>query len=141
MNRPVIPATPDAGPGAVEESVQLLERMLDKLGGSARAATVFGTPITAGAVTVIPVARAGFGFGGGLGRESSVDKTGGGGGGGGGMDVRALGFIEIRAGIARYRPIRDSWVDVVVPLAAIAAGVSAPRLIRAALRLRHVWRH
>lgn len=121
--------------------MQLLERMIDKLNGSARTTTVFGTPITTGAVTVIPVARAGFGFGGGLGRESSADKLGEGGGGGGGMDVRPLGFIELRDGAARYRPIRDPWVDVVVPLAAIAAGVSVPRLIRAAVRLSRARRH
>ncbi len=122
-------------PGAAENSAQLLERMIDKLGGSARTTSVFGPPVTAGAVTVIPVARAGFGFGGGLGRESSADKIGEGGGGGGGADVRALGFIELRDGTARYRPIRDPWVDVVVPLAAIAAGMNAPRLLRAAARL------
>lgn len=41
---------------------------------------------------------------------------------------------------ARIRPIRDSWVDVVDPPAAIAAGVSAPRVIRAAARLFRVRR-
>ncbi|MFJ2666419.1 spore germination protein GerW family protein [Nocardia fluminea] len=128
------------GSGAAELSVQLLERMLYKLGEHARAATIFGVPITVDAVTVIPVARAAFGFGGGLGRESGVDKIGEGGGGGGGMDVRPWGFIEIHGGGARYRPIRDPWVDVVVPLAAIAAGLGAPRLIRAVLRLRRARR-
>jgi len=130
---------PEASPGvsgAAEMSVQLLERMLDRLGENAHAATVFGAPVTVDAVTVIPVARAGFGFGGGLGRESGADKAGE----GGGMDVRLLGFIEMRDGVARYRPIRDPWVDVVVPLAAIAAGLGAPRLFRAALRLRRTRR-
>lgn len=134
---------PEASPGvsgAAEMSVQSLERMLDRLGDNAYAATVFGAPVTVDAVTVIPVARAGFGFGGGLGRESGADKIGEGGGGGGGMDVRPLGFIEMRDGVARYRPIRDPWVDVVVPLAAIAAGLGAPRLFRAALRLRRTRR-
>ncbi|WP_328439740.1 spore germination protein GerW family protein [Nocardia puris] len=127
--------------GAVETSAQLLERLADKLGVRACTATVFGDPIAERGVTVVPVARAGFGFGGGLGRESTADRVGEGGGGGGGMDVRPLGFIEIRDGVARYRPIRDSWTDVVVPLAAIATGLTAPRLLRAGMRLYRARRH
>lgn len=117
-------------------SAQLLERLADRLGGKATVATVFGDPITAGGVTIIPVARAGFGFGGGSGRETSAEKVGEGGGGGGGVDVRPLGFIEIRDGSVSYRPIRDPWVDVAIPLTVIVLSVAAPRVVRAWIRLR-----
>ncbi|MEV6279891.1 spore germination protein GerW family protein [Nocardia sp. NPDC051832] len=118
--------------GATPDSVRLLEGMAEMLSARARVGAVFGEPIVCAGITVIPVARAGFGFGGGLGRESSPDKVGEGGGGGGGMDVRPLGYIEIRDGVARYRPIRDPWVDVIVPL---AIGLATSRLMRAGLRL------
>ena len=44
---------------------------------------------------------------------------------------RLGGFIEIKDGSARFKPIRDPWVDVVVPLAALAVGVCAPGVARA----------
>ncbi|WP_137991880.1 spore germination protein GerW family protein [Streptomyces vilmorinianum] len=111
-------------------SVTLLERLADKLGGRASVSAVYGEPITANGVTVIPVARIGFGFGGGAGREAATSKTGEGGGGGGGAGAQPLGFIEIRNGTATYKPIRDPWVDVVLPLTVLLAGIAAPRLAR-----------
>lgn len=107
----------------------LLERLADKLGARASVAAVYGEPITGAGVTVIPVARVGFGFGGGSGREVRSDKTGEGGGGGGGVGSWPLGFIEIRDGIATYKPIRRHWTDVIVPLAALAVAL-APKIIR-----------
>lgn len=114
-----------------EESTGLLERLAERLGAQASVTTVFGEPITAHGVTIVPVARAGFGFGGGSGRETGAEKSGEGGGGGGGVDVRPLGFIEIRNGTAAYRPIRDPWVDIVVPITVIATGAALPRILRA----------
>jgi uncharacterized spore protein YtfJ len=101
------PAVPAADVTAANASVTLLERLADKLAGRASVTTVYGEPITHGGITIIPVARVGFGFGGGAGREVSPAKTGEGGGGGGGVEARPLGFIEIRDGIATYKPIRD----------------------------------
>ncbi|MEU4344209.1 hypothetical protein AB0H00_23605 [Nocardia sp. NPDC023852] len=113
-----------AGPGGVDASAELSERMMELIGKKARATTVFGEPITADGITIVPVARAGFGFG------------GGGGGAGGGIDVRPLGYIEIRHGVARYHPIRDLRGHVIVPLAAIAAGLAAPWIIRSVMKFR-----
>ncbi|RDI55219.1 spore germination protein GerW family protein [Nocardia mexicana] len=120
--------------GAAEAAATLLERLAARLGGTASVTKVFGDPITVGGVTVVPVARAGFGFGGGAGRDSADGKGGAGGGGGGGVDVRPVGFIEIRDGGAVYRPIRDPWVDVALPLAATVAGLAIPRLWRGRIR-------
>lgn len=88
-------------------------------------------------LTVVPVARAGFGFGGGAGREVRTDGTGEGGGGGGGVDVRPLGYLEIRSGTVRYRPIRDPWRDVAIPLTSLVLATAAPKLLRGIARLRH----
>lgn len=114
---------------AAQASTALLERLADKLGARASVTTVYGEPITNAGVTVIPVARVGFGFGGGSGREIGSDKTGEGGGGGGGVESRPLGFIEIRDGTATYKPIRRHWTDVIVPLAALTV-ILAPKIIR-----------
>ncbi|MEV7192312.1 spore germination protein GerW family protein [Streptomyces sp. NPDC093510] len=115
---------------AAHASVTLLERLADKLGARASVTAIYGEPITRGDVTVIPVAEVGFGFGGGAGRETGTAKTGEGGGGGGGAGARPRGFIEIKNGTATYKPLRDPWVDVVVPLAALLAGTAIPRLTR-----------
>ncbi|MFJ1455423.1 spore germination protein GerW family protein [Nocardia sp. N2S4-5] len=119
---------PDA-PGEVHT---LLHRLAERIGESASAAAVFGEPVVAEGVTVIPVARARLGFGAGIAGEPDVGR---GGGGGGGVDVRPVGFVEIRGGSAVYRPIRDPWVDIVVPLAALVAGLTVPRLLRGRIRV------
>ncbi|MEU9894156.1 spore germination protein GerW family protein [Streptomyces phaeochromogenes] len=115
-------------------AVVLLERLAEKLGGRASVSAVYGEPVTRDGVTVIPVAKVGFGFGAGVGRESGAAKTGEGGGGGGGVGVKPIGFIEIQEGFATYRPIRDPWVDVFVPLAVVALGSALPGIIRALRR-------
>ncbi|MCF3132294.1 spore germination protein GerW family protein [Streptomyces olivochromogenes] len=124
---------------AEHASVTLLERLADKLGARASVAAVYGEPVTRDGVTVIPVARVGFGFGGGTGREigtAKTAKTAEGGGGGGGLEARPLGFIEIKDGTAVYKPIRDPWTDVALPLVAVLAGVLGTKSVRALTRLR-----
>jgi len=115
-------------------AVVLLERLAEKLGGRASVTTVYGEPVTRHGVTVIPVAKVGFGFGAGVGREAGAAKTGEGGGGGGGAGAKPIGFIEIQEGFATYRPIRDPWVDVFVPLAVVALGSALPGIIGALRR-------
>ncbi|WP_433175553.1 GerW family sporulation protein [Actinoallomurus sp. CA-150999] len=134
-----IESTPEAAVKASEtaDAVRtLLERLADRLGGKASVTTVFGEPIVGDGVTVIPVARAVYGFGGGAGRETGPAKTGQGGGGGGGARTKPLGFIEIKEGTATYKPIRDPWTDIVVPVTLVLAGTLAPRLARAIGRRR-----
>src|SRR5215813_13035419 len=89
--------------------------MAEKLGAVARASTVFGEPVERDGITVIPVAKARWGFGGGAGQRK--DESGGnqedGAGGGGGVQVTPVGFIEIKDNAANFRPIRTvspSWI-------------------------------
>jgi uncharacterized spore protein YtfJ len=90
--------------------------MAEKLGAVARAATVFGEPVERDGITVIPVAKARWGFGGGAGQrkdEGSGGKQEDGAGGGGGVQVTPVGFIEIANRAATFRPIRTvslSWI-------------------------------
>ncbi|NNN32875.1 sporulation protein [Streptomyces sp. S3(2020)] len=125
---------PDANVSAAHASVTLLERLADKLGGRASVTAVYGEPITADGITVIPVAKVAFGFGGGAGREVGATKSGDGGGGGGGAEARPLGYIEIRDGTATYKPIRDPWSDIVLPLAALVIGGAMPKILRSLRR-------
>jgi len=81
----------------------------EKLGAVAKAATVFGEPVERDGITVIPVAKARWGFGGGAGRREDEDGAGG----GGGVVVTPVGFIEIKNNAANFRPIRTvslSWI-------------------------------
>lgn len=106
----------------------LLEQLADKLGGRAPGTVVFGEPIVRQDVTVIPVARIGFGFGGNTGQEVGVDGVVG-----GGVEAKPLGFIEIKEGKTTYKPFRDPWVNVLVPLTS--------GLLAGAAILRYLARH
>ena len=92
--------------------------MAEKLGAVARASTVFGEPVERDGVTVIPVAKARWGFGGGAGQRKEEGSGGtqeDGAGGGGGVQVTPVGFIEIKNNGANFRPIRTvslSWIVV-----------------------------
>ncbi|MFI9832174.1 GerW family sporulation protein [Streptomyces sp. NPDC051913] len=122
---------------AARASTTLLERLAEKLGGKATVGAVYGEPITRDGVTVVPVARVSFGFGGGAGHESGAARSADGGGGGGGVDARPLGYIEIRNGTAVYKPIRDPWVDIALPLAAMVVGIVGSKSARALARRRN----
>jgi len=71
---------------------ELLGSLGDKLSSEATVRRVFGEPITLGDRTVIPVARVGYGFGGGMG---SSGEAGEGGGGGGGVGAAPAGLVEL----------------------------------------------
>lgn len=118
----------------------LLAELADHTGGRAGAQVAFGEPVEHDGVTVIPVARARWGFGAGSGTEHGMwRRRARGGGGGGGMVVSPVGFIELRNGHARYRPVFDA--TSLVP-AALAAGAAA--LVFLSRRLRRAgkaeWR-
>jgi uncharacterized spore protein YtfJ len=100
----------------------LVERLAQQLTTSLTAQTVYGTPVDRDGVTVIPVARAFYGFGGGNGNHG---EEAAGAGGGVGVSLRPVGYIEIQQGRTRFRPIRRS----VVPLVAVS-GVVALLLLR-----------
>lgn len=97
---------------------RMVERFVAWIGGQAHAHAVFGDPVTQAGVTVIPVARVFGGFGGGAG-----DDGGRGVGAGAGFAALPIGFIEIKDGAARFRPIDPLFGSVgVYGLVARAAG-------------------
>lgn len=114
-------------------AVQILERLAEKLGNKASVSTVFGEPVQCDGITIIPVARFGFGLGAGAGGRKIAKTLEG---GGGGASAAPVGYIELRDGSAVFKPIRDPLVDVLVPLAALVAGSAAPRIVRGLVRLR-----
>jgi hypothetical protein len=67
--------------------VELLATLADRIGAQFSASTVYGTPIERDGVTVVPVAAARFGVG----------------GGGGG--VTPAGYIELKGGRSRFVPV------------------------------------
>lgn len=132
---PAAVSLPDTEASATHAADALLEHLADRLGGSASVTAVYGEPVTADGVTVIPVARVAFGLGGGAGWGGDAGGREGG-GGGGGADARPVGYIEISNGIATYRPIRRTWTDVAVPLAALVLGAALPKVVRMLRRRR-----
>ncbi|MFI0258007.1 spore germination protein GerW family protein [Streptomyces sp. NPDC017056] len=114
-------------------AVPPLERLAEEISSRTSATVVYGEPVTAAGVTVIPVAEVsvGFGFGFGGGAERRTGTAGAGEGvAGGGVKARARGFVEIKDGTARYRRLRSPWLDAAVPLAALLTGIALPHLAR-----------
>ena len=101
--------------------------LAEKLGASAKASVVFADPVEREGVTVIPVAKARWGFGGGSGRRKEQDGAGG----GGGAQVTPVGFIEIRNGEARFQRI----INISTPLIALG-GLAGFLLLRAVFKDR-----
>jgi uncharacterized spore protein YtfJ len=85
------------------EAGDIAQRIAERVGLRARASAVFGDPVERSGVTVIPVAKATWGFGGGSGGEGVNEGAGG----GGGAMVSPIGFIEVRETEARFVPTRD----------------------------------
>jgi uncharacterized spore protein YtfJ len=116
---------------------ETIERMTKTIQERLSATAIYGEPISANGVTVVPVARVRFGFGGGggggtgtkpgaMGEEALGEAgAGGGGGGGGGGMVEPLGFIEITDGGARWVPLEPSRAEIVLR-AMMATAVIAP---------------
>lgn len=125
------------GKATKSEHRSFLERVAERFGVNASAKAVFAEPVERDGVTVIPVAKVRWGFGGGSGRGRKLAKgdlrgQGSGGGGGGAMQVAPLGYIEIKDGETKYRPICDptSLVPIVV-----AGGLTGWILLRALRKL------
>ena len=89
-------------------SDDFLATIAEKLGAVAKANIVFADPIERNGVTVIPVAKARWGFGGGSGRTHKENGSGG----GGGAVVSPIGFIEMRDGQAVFKRIQSfsPWI-------------------------------
>lgn len=80
-----------------------VQQLAEKLGGAANATRIYGEPVERDGVTVIPVAKAMYGFGGGAGTKAGEEGSGG----GGGMALTPMGYIEIKEGSTKFRSIRD----------------------------------
>lgn len=117
----------------MEELVRTVESVSRTFQERLQARTVYGEPISADGVTVVPVAQVRFGFGGGGGggtADEAVEgpqrhNVGGGGGGGGGGQVQPLGYIEIANGRSRWVPLEPSTAEVALR-ALTAAAVLVP---------------
>jgi uncharacterized spore protein YtfJ len=116
-----------------------LRRFVDGVRDALTVRTVYGDPIEAHGVTVIPVAQTYFGVGAGAGGGRAPSEAGtqqgvGGAGGAGGV-VRPIGFIEITASGARWVPITRPWqrvtMGVLPPILALLAGRAVRRRLLA----------
>ena len=116
----------------------LIEMLANKVGLHAATSAVFGEPVEHDGVTVIPVAKVRWGFGGGSGRGieegSENGEIGEGSGGGGGVMASPLGFIEMRDGRADFRRTHDPVSAVPIILAAAAAAWVVLRGLRKIVR-------
>jgi uncharacterized spore protein YtfJ len=90
-----------------EQYVDVLEQLHKKMEGTANAAVAFAPPQEHDGLMVIPVARVGWRFGSGTGTRRQIEQRGaqGGIGVGGAVSVSPVGFIEVKEGTARFRPI------------------------------------
>jgi uncharacterized spore protein YtfJ len=126
-----------------------VERMAERVGGKASVRAVFGDPIERAGITVIPVARIRWGFGGGAGRgpiavgpgtgeagsgERAIDDgiSGMGTGGGGGVTADPIGYLEIGPEGATFKPIVSPMPS---PGFLLAAGAAAALILRSLARL------
>ena len=92
-----------------------VERIAELVQLHANAKQVYGEPVERDGTTIIPVARVQWGFGGGgLGRGAAER-----GGGGGGARAMPVGYIELRDGASRFRPILDPTGGAALLAAAI----------------------
>jgi uncharacterized spore protein YtfJ len=124
-----------------------VERMAERLGGKASVRAVFGKPITRDGLTIIPVARVRWVFGGGAGSSASGSlvavgpgkdddepgtPTSSGSGGGGGMTADPVGYLEIGPDGASFIPITPVMPS---PALILAGGATAALLLRGLARL------
>ena len=128
-----------------------VERMAERIGGKASVRAVFGDPIERDGITIIPVAKVRWGFGGGAGRgpiamgpgidgqaapEVSLSEdyrqSGAGTGGGGGVTADPIGYLEIGPEGANFRPITPVMPS---PGFLLASGVTAMLVLRGLAKL------
>lgn len=106
-----------------ESKENLLERLADRLSASANATAIFAPPVECNGVTVIPVAKAKYAFGGGSGQQPKEEGSGG----GGGVIVTPVGYIEIVEGVTRFRRIRN---PLAIAACCAASGIAAWWLVK-----------
>ncbi len=110
-----------------ERPEAFLERLANRIGNSVQASIVFGERVERDGMTVIPVAKARWGFGGGSGRSPSQAEGQEDAGGGAGVSISPVGYIELKEGKARFRPIYDP--GLIIPLI-VSLGFASMLILR-----------
>jgi uncharacterized spore protein YtfJ len=125
-----------AADGAPTE--RLLAGLVERLGGRAGVQAVFGEPIERGELTVVPVARVRWLFGGGAGSgggpAADAPGSGSGSGGAGGVSVDPIGYLEITPGGTVFQPISPAQ-PYPSPIFLLASGITAAIVLRSLARL------
>lgn len=128
--RSLIPHTPCLAYDSPMSEQSFVARLAEVIQVHANAKQVYGEPVERDGTTIIPVARVQWGFGGGgIGRGLSER-----GGGGGGAQAVPAGFIELKQGVAEFRPIAGS--NDALKLAGVAAAGLLTGLLLAKLTRR-----
>lgn len=123
---------------AAEPIDKILDRLGERIGARATVRAVFGEPVVRGAVTIIPVARIRWGYGGGSGtgplrsEATNGETMGSGSGAGGGVMTDPMGYVEVQPDSATYVPLSSPYLN---PLVILATGISISLVLRALVRL------
>jgi uncharacterized spore protein YtfJ len=90
-------------------TLPLLQSLKESILSQASVKAIYGEPVSAHGITIIPVAKVMYGYGAGAGTGGVGDTSarGEGGGGGGGARTIPVGVIEISAQGTRFVPISD----------------------------------
>lgn len=105
-----------------------VERLASSIQTNANARQIIGDPVERNGVTIIPVARVSWSFGGGGFGQGATER----GGGGGGARATSIGYIEVRDGASEFKPIHDPGdvaTLILAGLAGVVAGVVLAKLI------------
>lgn len=113
-----------------DQARSVIQELADHLERTGRAKAVFGDPVERNGVTVIPVARACWGLGGGEGKRPTDQGNEQGHGGGGCVHASPIGFIEIREGQARFQRIADPFTILAATAGVAIAGLGLRWLFR-----------
>lgn len=148
LERDIAAAVEAATRNAADHPIDgFLARLAEKVGAHANVKAVFGEPIERDGLVVVPVAKVRWGFGGGAGSgpsQAPADGTtvetgatgattsGSGQGGGGGVTADPIGWLEIGANGAEFKPIVPAMPS---PGFLLAAAFSASMVLRALARL------
>jgi uncharacterized spore protein YtfJ len=131
-------AMDEARATAAEPMDKILDRLGERIGTQASVKAVFGEPTQRGEVTVIPVARVRWGYGGGGGTgpmnkpTTNGETVAGGSGVGGGVMAAPMGYLEVRPTGAVYVPLVSPYLN---PALVLAIGISIGMVVRALARL------
>lgn len=109
---------------------RFLESLAERLRSTATVESVYGQPIHAEGRTIVPVARVGYGFGGGAAENDGKSENGEpvtGNGGGGGVRAVPAGVVELTRSGTRFVPIGIGRRLLAAGLVGLSIGVALGR--------------